>query len=321
MVTFNPEAETIANKMASPILKWAGGKRQLLDELYARFPKSYAHFHEPFFGGGALFFDLEPDNGSINDTNPRLINFYRQVRDRPEELITRLRSFDDPESDPESNLQFAESNRKGKVIKNYYYQQRERFNNRPYGDDFDELEEAALLLYLNRTCYNGLYRENSTGGFNVPIGRYSNPNWVRAEEIRTASGVLNNIEIHNTDFGYVSDEVEEGDLVYFDPPYEPMSPTASFNDYSKEGFGKEDQERLLELAQELDRRGVNVILSNSGVMYEMYNEAGFYVEKEGATRAINSDASNRDEVDEIVATNVSHAKRRQAGQQGLADFN
>jgi len=307
--------------MVSPILKWAGGKRQLLDELHARFPHSYEHFHEPFFGGGALFFDLEPNNGTINDTNSRLINFYKQVRDHPEDLITCLRSFVDPESDPDPDLQFDESNRKGKEIKNYYYQQRERFNNRPYGDDFDELEEAALLLYLNRTCYNGLYRENSTGGFNVPIGRYSNPDWVRADEIRKASGVLDDTEIHNTDFEYVTDEVQEGDLVYFDPPYEPMSSTASFNDYSQEGFGKEDQERLLELAQELETQGAHVILSNSGVMYEMYDEAGFYVEKEGATRAINSDASNRDKVDEIIATNVPPAERRQAGQQGLADFN
>jgi DNA adenine methylase len=306
--------------MVSPILKWAGGKRQLLDELYSRFPQSYNHYHEPFFGGGALFFDLEPDNGTINDTNPRLVNFYKQVRDRPEELIDYLRSFNDPESGPDPDLPFAESNRKGKEIKNYYYQQRERFNNRPYDDDFDELEEAALLLYLNRTCYNGLYRENSTGGFNVPIGRYSNPDWVRADEIQKASHVLDNTGIHNTDFGYVTDEVEEGDLVYFDPPYEPMSPTASFNDYSEEGFDRKDQERLLETAQELDENDVYVILSNSGVMYDMYAEAGFSVEKEGATRAINSDATNRDEVDEIIATNVPEEDRKGRAQKGLADF-
>ena len=306
--------------MVSPILKWAGGKRQLLDELYSRFPQSYNHYHEPFFGGGALFFDLEPDNGTINDTNPRLVNFYKQVRDRPEELIDYLRSFNDPESDPDPDLSFAESNRKGKEIKNYYYQQRERFNNRPYDDDFDVLEEAALLLYLNRTCYNGLYRENSTGGFNVPIGRYSNPDWVRADEIQKASHVLDNTEIHNTDFGYVTDEVEEGDLVYFDPPYEPMSPTASFNDYSEEGFDRKDQERLLETVQELDENDVYVILSNSGVMYDMYAEAGFSVEKEGATRAINSDATNRDEVDEIIATNVPEEDRKGRAQKGLADF-
>jgi len=306
--------------MASPILKWAGGKRQLLDELHARCPESYNHYHEPFFGGGALFFDIEPDRGTINDTNTRLINFYRQARDRPSELIERCRKFRNPESEPNEALGYSETNHKGKEIKNYYYQQRARFNRRPYGEEFDELEEAALLLYLNRTCYNGLYRENSNGGFNVPIGRYANPDWVRAEEVREASRVLESVKIHNDDFEYILEGASENDLVYFDPPYEPMSATAYFTDYSAEGFGKQDQERLLGIAQELDQRGVFVILSNSGVMYEMYDGAEFYVEIEGATRAINSDADNRDEVDEIIATNVPPETRKRAGQQGLADF-
>lgn len=178
--------------MVQPVLKWAGGKRQLLDELYARFPEEYGHFHEPFFGGSALFFDLEPENGTINDTNSRLINFYEQVRDNPEELIDRLRSFKDPESDPDDNSGYGQTNHKGKEIKNYYYQQRARFNKRPYGEDFNPIEEAALLLYLNRTCYNGLYRENSSGGFDVPIGRYSDPDWVQADRIRAVSSVLEN---------------------------------------------------------------------------------------------------------------------------------
>lgn len=306
--------------MVTPILKWAGGKRQLLDELYSRFPAEFNHYHEPTFGGGALFFDLEPEDGTINDTNPRLVNFYEQVRDQPSELINHLKSFDDPESDPKPEREFSETNRKGKEINNYYYQQRELFNRRPNDEEFDELEEAALLLYLNRTCYNGLYRENQSGEFNVPIGRYANPDWVRQNEIRAASSVLDDTEILNRDFDYVAEYAEPGDLVYFDPPYEPMSPTAYFTDYSAEGFGKEDQERLLELAQELNEAGVQVILSNSGVMYEMYDKAGFYVEMEGATRAINSDADNRDEVDEIIATNVAPDERRNVGQQGLADF-
>lgn len=306
--------------MASPILKWAGGKRQLLDELHRRFPQSHTHFHESFFGGGALFFDLEPEDGTINDTNTRLVNFYKQVRDRPDELIEMCRSFKEPESEPDPARKFSETNRKGKQISNYYYQQRELFNNRPYGDDVDELEEAALLLYLNRTCYNGLYRENNNGGFNVPIGRYSDPDWVRETEIRKASRVLQGTEILNEDFEYIREEAEEGDVVYFDPPYEPMSPTADFTDYSAEGFDEDDQKRLLNLAQELDRRGVFVILSNSGVMYERYDEAGFRVEVEDATRAINSDADNRDEVDEIVATNVPPEKQSRVGQQGLTEF-
>ncbi|MEA5386200.1 Dam family site-specific DNA-(adenine-N6)-methyltransferase [Haloarculaceae archaeon H-GB11] len=306
--------------MAQPVLKWAGGKRQLLDALYARFPREYEHFHEPFFGGGALFFDLEAENGTINDTNQRLINFYKVVRDRPGDLIARLKSFKDPESEPDPNRDYSETNHKGKEIKNYYYQQRAIFNKRPYGDDYDELEEAALLLYLNRTCYNGLYRENQSGGFNVPIGRYANPDWVRKDEIRAASAVLDDTEIFNRDFEYIREYAEEGDLVYFDPPYEPMSPTAYFTDYSAEGFGKEDQERLLELAQDLDKKGVHVVLSNSGVMFEMYDDAGFHVETEGATRAINSDADNRDEVDEIIATNVTPEDRGDRGQMKLGNY-
>jgi DNA adenine methylase len=267
-----------------------------------------------------LFFDLEPVNGTINDTNERLVNFYEQVRDRPHELIELLESFEDPESEPNPEEEFAKTSRKDKEIKNYYYQQRALFNRRPYGEEFDSLEEAALLLYLNRTCYNGLYRENNSGGFNVPIGRYANPDWVREDEILKVSQVLENTEIFNRDFEYITQEAEEGDLVYFDPPYEPMSPTAYFTDYSAEGFDKSDQERLLSTATVLDERGVHVIISNSGILFDMYDNEGFYVETEGATRAINSDADNRDEVDEIIATNISRKKRQVAGQQELAEF-
>ena len=306
--------------MTDPILKWAGGKRQLLTSLYNHFPTSFNRYHEPFLGGGALFFDLEPDRGSINDANTRLINFYEQVRDRPENLIDHLRSFDDPTSKPDVNNRFSDRSRKDKEISSYYYQQRELYNNRPYGDEYDETKEAALLLYLNRTCYNGLYRENSDGGFNVPIGRYENPDWVRATEIRNASQVLESISIRNKDFEYISESAQEGDLVYFDPPYEPMSPTASFTDYSAAGFDKSDQSRLLDLAKDLDDRNIHVIISNSGVTYEMYNQFDFYVSREGATRSINSDGSNRDAVDEIVATNIAPDNRRQVGQQGLAEF-
>lgn len=312
--------------MAKPVLKWAGGKRQLLEEIYARFPAEYEHFHEPFFGGGAVFFDLAPDDGTINDTNPRLINFYRQVRDRPDELISRLREFDDPEADPDNELDFADENWKGKDITEYYYQQRARFNKRPYDDEWPEnddelLEEAALLLYLNRTCYNGLYRENSSGGFNVPIGRYSDPDWVMADRIRTASGILADTDIHNQDFKYIVDAVGKDDLVYIDPPYQPMSATANFAEYSADGFDKDDQERLLETVKKLDEKGVSFVLSNSGVMFEMYDEAGFYVEKEGATRSINSDETARGEVDEIIATNVpEHERQEHKEQASLADY-
>ena len=307
--------------MTIPVLKWAGGKRQLLDDLYDRFPAEYNSYHEPFFGGGALFFDLEPSNGTINDTNTRLINFYEHVRDNPRELIRKLQQFDGPETPANPDQPFNETNRKGREIKNYYYQQRERFNNRVHGDEFDSLEEAALLLYLNRTCFNGLYRENASGDFNVPIGGYVNPDWVRSDEIKQASKVLSNTEILNKNWTYILEKANHGDLVYLDPPYKPMSATEYFNDYSAEGFGKEDQEELCEKAYKLTEKGVHVIVSNSGVTYGMYEDAGFDVGVVGATRSINSDGENRDEVDEIIATNIPEDKRGDFGQQSLVDFN
>ena len=312
--------------MVDPVLKWAGGKRQLLDEIYSRFPADHEHYHEPFFGGGAVFFDLEPDDGTINDTNPRLINFYEVVRDHPEDLISRLRDLDEPEADPNPEQRFAKENWKGKDVEQYFYQQRARFNRRAYADEEwpatqeDRIEEAALLLYLNRTCYNGLYRENSSGGFNVPVGRYASPEWVQADRIRAASRTLADTDVRNEDFEYVLDVADEGDLVYLDPPYQPMSATANFAEYAAEGFGREDQERLLETVEELDERGVYFVLSNSGVMYAMYDDAGFHVEKEGATRSINSDETARGEVDEIIATNAPENEREGRGQASIADF-
>ena len=142
--------------MAEPILKWAGGKRQLLDEIYARFPSEFNRYHEPFVGGGALFFDLEPTDATINDMNPRLVNFYEQIQANPNDVIESSRSFRDPEADPDSDREFSETLRNGKPVKNYFYQQRALFNRRPNGEEYDPTEEAALLLYLNRTCFNGL---------------------------------------------------------------------------------------------------------------------------------------------------------------------
>ncbi|WP_058365306.1 DNA adenine methylase [Haloparvum sedimenti] len=313
--------------MATPILKWAGGKRQLLDELYARFPAAYdpeEHaYHEPFLGSGALFFDHEPHRGTVNDRNVRLHNFYVQVRDRPEDLIERCRAFDDPESDPDPGLEFAETDHSGRAVEGYYYQQRALFNRRPNGEPFDPLDEAARLLYLNRTCFNGLYRENSDGEFNVPVGRYANPDWVRADEVRAASRVLSRLPedgLRAGEYDYVLDAAETGDLVYFDPPYEPMSPTADFAEYSAGGFDRDDQRALLETVLALRDRGVHVVLSNSGVMYDTYDDAGLHVDREGATRAINSDAESRGEVDEVIATTVAPEDRQQHGTATLDEF-
>ncbi|WP_336361580.1 DNA adenine methylase [Haladaptatus sp. ZSTT2] len=297
--------------MVDPVLKWAGGKRRLLDEIYAHFPEEDSSsatttYHEPFFGGGALFFDLEPTAATINDTNSRLMNFYRQIRDNPEKVLKRASKFRDPHKSPDPERPFAEEVEEKRDANWYYYQQRRLFNNPPDEEPFDEIEEAAILLYLNRTCFNGLYRENRDGEFNVPVGRYSEPNWERADLVREASRVLqeSTVEIFDESFEYVLDEATAGDLVYFDPPYTPMSTTAEFTEYSKEGFGQRDQATLLSVARELHEMDAYVILSNSGVMAPHYEDEGFTVTIEGAKRYINSDGENRGEVDEILATNV-----------------
>jgi DNA adenine methylase len=288
--------------MVEPILKWAGGKRQLLDDILPLFPDNFDTYHEPFFGGGAVFFELEPERATINDRNSRLINFYRQIRDNPEALIETLQGFDDPESDPNPTEDYADTSETGKSIEKYYYQQRAKFNKRPYTDNFNPLEEAALLLYLNRTCYNGLYRENQSGGFNSPIGSYDNPSWVFSERIQQISELLQSVDIYNRDFEYILEVASSDDVVYFDPPYKPESETASFTEYDQDGFGEEDQMRLLDISKQLAERGTTVVVSNSGIMKPRYEELEqFDVKTVSASRSINSDGDNRGEVQEILA--------------------
>jgi DNA adenine methylase len=287
--------------MGEPILKWAGGKRQLLTEITARFPVGYGGYHEPFVGGGAVFFALEPERGSINDINTRLINFYEVVQEWPDELIRE--------------------NRTHEYTDEYYYNARDEFNelHTAEGKNREQaIREASLLLYLNRTCFNGLYRENSDGEFNVSIGNYTNPDWIRADAIKAAHKILQNTTIHNEDFEYVRNEVSNNDLVYFDPPYQPVSRTADFTSYHADGFDKEDQKRLRDVAVDLGDAGVYVVLSNSPPVAELYEEyEEFSIEMVEATRAINSDADNRDEVAEVLISNVPPDERQR---KTLADF-
>lgn len=301
--------------MAEPILKWAGGKRQILDAIKEACPPKadVERYHEPFFGGGAVFFDTEPhpEGSTVNDINERLMDFYRVVRDHPTELIQTLRSFDRPTAEPDPDREFSDINAAGEPIEEYYYQQRELFNRRPRGEEYDPVEEAALLLYLNRTCYNGLYRENSSGEFNVPIGRNPSANWVMADRLRRVSEILEGIEILNEDFAYVAERAQPDDLVYFDPPYEPVSKSSSFVEYHHSAFDTEEQERLRDLALELSEAGVWVVISNSPPMTELYEEFDdFVIHDIGAKRQINSVASDRDEVQEIIVTNVPTDNRR-----------
>ena len=302
--------------MAEPVLKWAGGKRQILSQIVDHFPpdEEITGYHEPFFGGGAVFFRrCSSYDGTVNDINTRLINFYKVVRDHPNELLRELEKFDRPDADPDPDRPFVEENRKGKEIKSYYYQVRELFNRRPNDEEFDRIEEAAQLLYLNRTCYNGLYRENLSGEFNVPSGNYKNPDWEQRPRIREASEALEGVELLNTDFSYVADYAEEGDLVYCDPPYDPNGNASTFAEYGSDVFGKEEQERLRDLALELNDRGVYVVISNApsvGELYEPFNEDGFHVSGVGARRAINSNADGRGKVKEVIVTNAEELRTR-----------
>ena len=287
--------------MVEPILKWAGGKRQLLSEITALFPISYEAYHEPFVGGGAVFFDQDPNDGTINDLNTRLTTFYEIVRDQPDALIDENKTHEHTEE--------------------YYYNARSEFNalfSQSTLTRDERVREASLLLYLNRTCFNGLYRENSDGEFNVSFGRYSNPDWVQEQRIRKASRVLQDTVVFNTDFSYVVDEASTGDLVYFDPPYEPVSKTADFNSYQAGGFDREDQRRLRDVVIELTEMDVSVILSNSPPVTELYEGHDvFSIRYVDATRAINSDASSRGEVSEVLITNVPAGEQRR---KTLSDF-
>ncbi|MFW6008038.1 MAG: DNA adenine methylase [archaeon] len=271
--------------MVNPILKWAGGKRQLLEEILDVFPSDYDErvFHEPMIGGGAITFNINPKKGSINDINSKLINFYKIVKNYPQELI--------------------EENKSHKNNEEYYYNFRNKFNKSIMNDNMNKIRKASLFLYFNRTCYNGLWRENSEGLFNVPFGEYSNPNFVKKENIQKVSKILQNLEIYNKDFEYILNVVEEDDLVYFDPPYLPISDTEDFTKYSKDGFTWEDHKRLKEICKKLDDKGVLFVLSNSYTkpIIELYND--FNINEVKAKRAINSDGENRGEVSEILVTN------------------
>lgn len=284
--------------MAEPILKWAGGKRQILSRIRGTFPpeSEINSYHEPFFGGGAIFFkETHQYAATINDINNRLMNFYWVVKEHPDKLIDQNRSHIQDED--------------------YYYDARDRFNElRARTDDFEDdletrVQEASLLLYLNRNCFNGLYRENSSGEFNVPYGDYANPNWVQESRITTASEALEGVNIFSKDFQYVVDEVEEGDLVYFDPPYKPMERSSSFVEYHNSAFGQEEQQRLADTAVELNKMGVNVVISNSPAMEELYSGLEeFEVLPVGARRSINSNADDRGEVKEVLLTNVDNSR-------------
>ncbi|WP_233096016.1 DNA adenine methylase [Alicyclobacillus sp. SO9] len=271
-------------KYLQPFLKWAGGKRQLLSDIREQAPKDYHTYFEPFVGGGAVLFDLHPAQAVINDVNEELVNAYTVIRDDVESLLEDLAKH-------ENN-------------KAYFYALRELDRKSDY-TRLSAVERASRLIYLNKTCYNGLFRVNSQGQFNVPFGDYKKPNIKNEKTLLAVHEYLlsSNVSVMNTDFADAVKDAVAGDFVYFDPPYDPVSDTSSFTGYSLGGFGKMEQIRLKETVDELSRRGCKVMLSNSATqfikdLYKDYRQV--FVD---AKRAINSNAAKRGKIDEILVMN------------------
>ena len=262
-----------------PFVKWAGGKRQLIPILNQNLPDSFGTYYEPFLGGGALLFHILTDkNGqkcSISDLNSDLVLAYTTIRDRIDSLIASLKNH-------EKNYQ--------KNSESYYYSIRE-------SNPRSEIEKTSRLIFLNRTCFNGLYRVNSKGKFNVPLGKYSNPNIVNEENLRAVSHILQSsrISIKCRDFEAVLRDAKKGDLIYFDPPYQPVSATANFTSYTNKDFTYDDLTRLAELCLKLDSRGCNVLLSNSDSkeVAEVFAKNTWKITRIEANRSINSNSKKR----------------------------
>lgn len=269
-----------------PFVKWAGGKKQLLTRLEARMPTEYNRYFEPFIGGGALLFDVQPTNAVINDVNEQLLNTYRQLRSDAEAVITELHNMDSVKCDKE-----------------HYIAMRTAYNKKITDHELDA-ECAAMTIWINKHCFNGLYRVNSKGLFNVPYNNKVNGTSMDEDNLRNIGRYLNEaaVEIREGDFEAACADAQSGDFVYFDSPYIPVSTTANFTDYTKDGFSYQDHCRLADLFKRLSASGVKVMLSNNNVdlVYQLYD--GFKIEPVDVKRAINSDASKR-VGKEVIITN------------------
>ena len=273
-----------------PFVKWVGGKRQLLRDIIPLIPEDYTRYIEPFAGGGAVFFSLSSQIQKagipawLNDINPELVNSYLMVRDQPDALLADLRThiYD---KDYFLNLRALDRTEEGLAA-------------------LGTIARASRFIYLNRTAFNGLYRVNAKGQFNVPFARYTNPLIADADRIYACSAALQNIQITCTSFDQVLSRAGAGDFIYLDPPYIPLSQTSYFTSYSHNGFGPDEQVKLARLLYELDKRGGRFIASNAYVpeLAELY--AGFTIREVKATRAINADKKGRNAVSEALITNL-----------------
>lgn len=282
------DSKRIISEKPKPFVKWVGGKRQLLAQfrrlnLYPpeKFDIETGRYFEPFVGGGAVFFDLLPESGYLSDLNKELVTTYNVIKNNVESLIVSLK--------------------KHKTDKEYFLKVRAQDPNK-----LEDLKVASRFIFLNRTCFNGMYRVNSKGGFNVPFGKYANPLICDEDNLRKVSKALQNVEIRHQDYKEVLKKAKKGDFIYFDPPYYPVSKTASFTSYTAESFLDKEQTELRDTLLELNKRGCFVMLSNSDTPFinKIYSGfKGIRITKVEAGRAINSNGSGRGKITEVLVTN------------------
>ena len=267
----------MSNSSVAPFVKWAGGKRQLIPQIRERMPEKYNDYYEPFVGGGAVIFDLLPANALINDINKALINTYITICNEPDAFLKEVNRLD--------NDMWEDG-------KKYYYTIREHYNDKLMRSEYD-VELAALFVFINKHCFNGLYRVNGKGLFNVP---YNNSRRVSVDEdvIIATSEYLRGVTIIDGDFEQACKNAKKGDFVFIDSPYAPLNPT-SFESYTKEGFDIESHRRLARLYDELTKRGCYCMLTNHNteLINDLYGNKGYTIDVVSVKRMINSDASNR----------------------------
>lgn len=273
------------NKLVAPVLKWVGGKRQLIENFLELIPKDINLYCEPFLGGGALFFELQPKIAYVNDINENLILVYKIIRDDVENLIEKLSNF--------------------KNESEFFYSVRDWDRNPEKYNSLSDVERAARIIYLNKTCYNGLYRVNNAGEFNSPFGSYRNPNIVNAPVLRAVSKYLNSAEIYLTsvDYAEILKQIQKKTFVYLDPPYDPISTTSNFTGYSKGGFNKDEQIRLKKCCDFLTEKNIKFMLSNSRTDFILNLYSDYNITTVKAKRFINSVGTGRGNVEEVVVRN------------------
>ena len=274
-----------------PFVKWAGGKRQIIDKLLQYAPDEFNTYYEPFVGGGSFLFELSPRNAVINDYNKELMNVYSCIKD---EKFDKMRK----------ELNNHEANHS----EEYYYQIRNLDRDKNKFNKLADYKRAARTIYLNKACFNGLYRVNSKNEFNVPFGKKSKVNTYEGQNLGIICGYLNynNIKLLSTDFEEAVKDAKKGDFIYFDPPYD--SDTSTFNSYTEDGFGKEEQKRLAGVYKKLAEKGCYVMLSNHNtkLVNELYKE--FNINVIEAKRNINSNGAKRGKVEEVIITNYKNNK-------------